>query len=315
MDCTKNNNMGKRITVLLLVCFVSLSSLAQELNCKVNVLGDQITGVDQKVFATMAQDAAAFVNTRKWTSDEFENREKIECTFTIILSKTLEGVEGGFSGRIAIQATRPVYGTSYVTNLINYTDKDFAFKYIQFQPFDFNDNRVTGNDPLVSNLTAVMSYYVYMILGFDYDSYSLRGGTEFFNKALNIVNNGPENKFIVGWKAMEGQRNRFWLSDQILNSRFSGFRDIYYKYHLQGIDLLSTEAETGRKNINTIFAPLQQINNENPSSMLLAFFFSAKNEEIRNFMQQNSTAEKQRIVPILSQIDVPNASKYGELLK
>jgi hypothetical protein len=315
MDFTKNNSMGKRIIVVLMLCFSLLQAMAQELNCKVNVLGDQITGVDQKVFATMAQDAAAFVNTRKWSSDEFENREKIDCIFTIILTKTLEGVEGGFSGRIAIQATRPVYGTSYVTNLINYTDKDFAFKYIQFQPFDFNDNRVTGNDPLVSNLTAVMAFYANLILGFDYDSYSLRGGTEFFNKALNIVNNAPENRFIMGWKAMEGQRNRFWLSDQILNSRFSAFRDNYYKYHLQGLDLLSTEAETGRKNINAIFAPLQQINTENPSSILLAFFFAAKNEEIKNFVQQNSTAEKQRIVPILSQIDVTNAAKYGELLR
>ncbi len=307
--------MGKIGSFIFCLCFTALNGFAQEINCKVNVLGDQITGIDQKVFATLAQDAASFVNTRKWTSDEFENREKIDCIFTIILSKTLEGVEGGFSGRIAIQASRPVYGTSYVTNLINYTDKDFAFKYIQFQPFDFNDNRVAGNDPLVSNLTAVIAYYTYLVLGFDYDSFSLKGGTEFFNKALNIVNNAPENRFIAGWKAMESQRNRFWLSDQILNSRFAGFRDQYYKYHIQGLDLLSTDAENGRKNMNTVFAPLQQINNENPSSILLSFFFTAKNEEIRNFMQQNTTAEKQRIVPILQQLDVTNAAKYGELLK
>ena len=214
------------IVPLLLLAGIGYS---QELNCKTIVIAEQVQGTDPKVFKTMEQAITEFVNTRKWGSDNFENKEKIECVFTIIINKQVEGVEGGFSGRLSIQATRPVYNTTYATNLVNFVDKDVAFKYIQFQPVEFNDNRVAGNDALASNLSALISFYSYMILGLDYDSYALKNGTEFFNKALNIVNNAPENKSIVGWKAAESQRNRFWLSDQISNNRFVGMREAFYK--------------------------------------------------------------------------------------
>ena len=288
---------------------------AQELNCKVIVMGEQIAGIDPAVFKTMEQDATSFLNTRKWGNDAFDNKEKIECVFTLVLNKQIEGVEGGFMGRLSIQSTRPVYNTTYTTPLINYTDKDFAFKYIQFQPFDFNDNRVNGNDPLVSNLTATLAYYTYIILGLDYDSFALRGGSDFFNKAQNIVNNAPEHKIISGWKATESQKNRFWLIDQIQNSRFSEFRTVMYKYHRLGLDLLTTEAEQARSTINSLFPILQQINSENPVSMLMLFFITTKSDEIRNFLVQNSISDKQKIIPMLASIDVANASKYAELLK
>jgi len=300
----------------LLLLLVGIPALhAQEFNCKVMVMGDQVTGVDQKVFKTMEQDAAAFINTRKWGNDVFENKEKIEVVFTIILNKQIEGVEGGFQGRLSVQATRPVYNSSYTTTLVNHTDKDLALKYIQYQPYDFNDNRVSGNDPLASNLTAMLAYYCYIILGMDYDSFAPKGGTEFLNKALNIVNNAPEHKAISGWKAAEGQRNRFWLSDQLLNNRFTGMRDVVYKYHRLGLDQLSTEPEAARSQINSLFPILQQINSENPASMLMQFFINTKSEEIRNFMAMSSMADKQKIVPMLVQIDVANAAKYAELLK
>jgi hypothetical protein len=263
----------------------------------------------------MESDAATFINTRKWGNDAFENKEKIECVFTIILNKQIEGVEGGFMGRLSIQATRPVYNTTYTTSLVNYTDKDFAIKYIQFQPYDFNDNRVTGNEPLVSNLSAMLAYYCYIILGLDYDSFALKGGTDFFNKALNIVNNAPENKAITGWKATESQRNRYWLTDQLLNTRFVSMRDVFYKYHRLGVDQLATEPEAARNTMNSLFPIMQTVNNENPSSMLMQFFINTKSEEIRNFLVATSMADKQKIIPLLSQIDVANAAKYAELLK
>jgi hypothetical protein len=300
---------------LIILSLSFLGASAQEFNCKVMVMGDQVAGIDQKVFRTMEQDAMTFVNTRKWGNDAFDNKEKIEVVFTIILSKQIEGVEGGFQGRLSVQATRPVYNSTYTTTLINHTDKDLAIKYIQFQPYDFNDNRVSGNDPLASNLTAMLAYYCYIILGMDYDSFALKGGTEFLNKALNIVNNAPEHKAISGWKATEGQRNRFWLSDQLLNNRFAGMRDVVYKYHRLGLDLLSTEPEAARSQINSLFPILQQINSENPASMLMQFFITTKSEEIRNFMALSSMADKQKIIPMLVQIDVANAAKYAELLK
>lgn len=307
--------MKYKLSVYILTLLASLSASAQELNCKVIVMAEQITGIEQKVFKTMESDAATFINTRKWGNDAFENKEKIECIFTIILNKQIEGVEGGFMGRLSIQASRPVYNTTYTTSLVNYTDKDFAIKYIQFQPYDFNDNRVTGNEPLVSNLSAMLAYYCYIILGLDYDSFALKGGTDFFNKALNIVNNAPENKAITGWKATESQRNRYWLTDQLLNTRFVSMRDVFYKYHRLGVDQLATEPEAARNTMNSLFPIMQTVNNENPSSMLMQFFINTKSEEIRNFLVATSMADKQKIVPLLSQIDVANAAKYAELLK
>jgi len=307
--------MKNKISVFILFCLGSLSVSAQELNCKVIVMAEQITGIEQKVFKTMESDATTFINTRKWGNDAFENKEKIECIFTIILNKQIEGVEGGFMGRLSLQASRPVYNTTYTTSLVNYTDKDFAIKYIQFQPFDFNDNRVTGNEPLVSNLSAMLAYYCYIILGLDYDSFALKGGTDFFNKALNIVNNAPENKAITGWKATESQRNRYWLTDQLLNTRFVSMRDVFYKYHRMGIDQLVSEPEAARNTLNSLFPIMQTVNNENPSSMLMQFFINTKSEEIRNFLVATSMADKQKIIPLLSQIDVANAAKYAELLK
>lgn len=304
-----------RLKILLLCLCTALNLQAQEFNAKVIVLGDQVAGTDPKVFKTMEQDAAAFINTRKWGTDAFENKEKIECVFTLVLSKAIEGVEGGFMGRLSVQATRPVFNTSYSSVLVNFTDKDVAIKYTQFQPFDFNDNRVNGNDALVSNLTALLAFYSYMILGLDYDSFSLKGGTEFYNKALNIVNNAPEVKAIMGWKAAEGQRNRFWLSEQILNNRFAPVRDFTYRYHRMGLDLMSSEPEKARAEINSLFPLLLQVNSENPASMLMQFLMNAKSDEIRQFIALNSTAEKQKLIPMLVQLDVANAAKYAELLK
>ncbi len=297
-------------------CLCSSTILvAQEFNGRVIIMSDQIAGVDPNIFRTMEQDATKFINTRKWTSDQFETKEKIDCIFTIILSKQIDGVEGGFAGRLSLQSSRPVYNTSYSSSLTNYTDRDFAFKYIQFQPFDFNDNRVNGNEALVSNLTAVLAYYCYIMLGLDYDSFSPKSGTEFFNKALNIVNNAPEDKNISGWKAMENQRNRFWLIDQMLNTRFAPMRDAFYQYHRQGLDLMESDPENARKNIYATFTTLQQVNTENPASIWMQFLFNAKSEEIRNIVSAASFADRQRLVPILSQLDVTNASKYAEFLK
>lgn len=310
--------MGKKISILLTIFlgFLHHKNLeAQELNCKVVVMGDQVTGVDAKVFKTLEQDASTFLNTRKWGNDVLDNKEKIECLFTIVLNKKIDGVEDGYVGRLSVQSTRPIFNSTYTSPMINYTDKDFSFKYTQYQPLDFNDNRVSGNDPLIANLTATIAYYAYLILGMDYDSFSQKGGTDFFNRAQNIVNNAPENKAIIGWKAAESQKNRYWLIDQIQNNRFVNLRTLVYKYHRLGLDMMSTEPEQARNNINTLFSVLQQINSENPASMLINFFITTKSEEIRNFLVMNSLSDRQKLVPILSIIDVSNASKYADLLK
>lgn len=305
----------KKWIILLLCGLGSLYSAAQEFKAKVIVIAEQVQGTDPQVFKTMEQAITEFINTRKWTSESFTNAEKIECVMTVVVTKLIEGVEGGFTGRISVQATRPVYNTNYTSPMVNFVDKDLSFKYVQFQPIEFNDNRITGSDALVSNLPAVIAYYCYIILGLDYDSFALKGGTEYFNRALNIANNAPENKAISGWKATENQKNRFWLIDQILNSRFAGMREVVYKYHRLGMDVLSSDPESARNTMNGLFTTMQQINNENPSSIWLQFFFNAKSDEVVNFLSQATLIEKQKIVPIVSQLDVSNAGKYANLLK
>ncbi|MEZ5047258.1 MAG: DUF4835 family protein [Chitinophagaceae bacterium] len=306
--------MKKIIYTLILLCLYSVSN-AQEIKCKAKVISEQVTGVDTKIFSTFEQAIENFVNNRKWGKDVFENEEKIECVYTIIITKIIEGVEGGYLGRISVQSSRPVYNTSYNTNLVNYSDKNFAFKYVQYQPLEFNDNVIAGPDPLVSNLTATIAYYTYIMLGLDYDSYSLKGGTDFFNKALNIANNAPEQNQINGWKASESQKNRFWLIDQILNQRFVKMRESIYKYYRHGLDLMTTDPETARNTIYSTYLELSQINTENPSSIWIQFFFNAKSDEIINFMAKATMQDKQKYVPLLSQMDVSNATKYAELLK
>lgn len=292
-----------------------LNVKAQEMNCKAIVMADQIAGIDPKIFKDLELSIASFINSRKWTGDNFEQKEKIECVYTLILNKQIEGVEGGYGGKLNISASRPVFNTTYNSPMVNYVDNDISIKYDGMQQLDFNDTRVSGNDPLVSNLSAVLAYYTYLILGLDYDSYALKGGTEHFMKAQNIVNNAPEHKAITGWKATENQRNRFWLMDQLVNVRFNDMRTVYYKYHRLGIDQLTVDEEAARTNMNEIFPLLEKINTENPSSALMRFFFYAKNDEIQNFLAKTSMPDRQRIVPILTVLDVANAGKYLLLLK
>jgi hypothetical protein len=305
----------KKYLYLVIILLLTIHSEAQEFNCKVNVNADQITGVEANVFKTLEQSLSDFINTRKWGSDIFQNKEKIELVFTLILSKKIDGVEGGYLGRLSVQSKRPIFNSSYSSTIVNYTDKDLAIKYIEFQPIEFNDNRVVANDALSSNLPAIISYYCYIALGLDYDSFSLKGGTEFYNKALNIANNAPENNAIVGWKATESQRNRFWLIDQLHNNRFDKMRTIFYQYHRLGLDLLTSDPDLGRANINGLIPILKEVNQENPSSMLMQFYFSSKSEEFQNFISGATMADKQKMIPILSQLDVVNANKYIQLLK
>lgn len=309
--------MVRNTVFLILLTILSLfRGNAQELNCKVNVMPDQIPSVDPKIFATMQKDLQDFINQRKWGNDNFDAKEKIECVFSIMLSRKLEGVDGGYSARISVQSKRPVYNSSYTSTMVNYMDKDYSFKYIQFQPITFSDNRVAGSDPLEANLTAVVAYYCYLILGIDYDSFQLKGGTDFYNKALNIVNNAPEHKNIDGWKATDrDQKNRYWLVDQIMNSRYAAMREILYKYHRLGLDLMQTDEENARININVVFPMMQIINQDNPSSVWMKFFITAKTEEIQGYVAGLNPADQKQVIPILTQIDVTNAAKYLGLMK
>ena len=270
--------MVKLIHIVLFFC-VAFTVNAQELNCTVKVMSDGIRGqgADKEVFTNMQRAITEFMNSRKWTDDQFNPNERIECNILLNVSGQLQGVQNGFSATLTIQASRPVYNTSYKTQIIKYVDKDVQFAYNQFSPLQFNDNRVVGNNPYTSNLTAVLAYYTYLTIGLDYESFEAKGGQEFFKKAQNIVNNAPEQgKSISGWKAVEGNFNRYWIVDQMLNPRFQAMRSVWYSIHREALDNMYKEPEESRKIFLNSINSLSQLQRENPNAILLQFFFNAK---------------------------------------
>lgn len=299
----------------LLFFFLALGSVvlrAQELQARISVLSDKISSqVDKKTFKTLQAALVNFVNNRKWTSDVFQTNERINCSFLINLEKD-EG-DNVYKATLTVQAARPIYNTTYESPLINFQDDNMTFRYVEFQPIDFNENRVQGSDPLSANLTAMLAYYVYIILGMDYDSYSLRGGDLYFQKAWNIVNNAPEGRDISGWKQFDGLRNRFFLAENINNNRFALMHDAMYAYYRNGLDHFYDNEDAGRTGILNSLNNLNRINTENPNSMLMQFFFQGKSTEIIKVFSKANPDVKKRARDLLVKLDVTNANAYKDL--
>ncbi len=252
-----------------------------------------------------------FLNNRRWSNDAYTATERIECNFMLNIKQQVGN--NTYNATLTVQATRPVFNSGYVSSLLNTQDVNVAFKYVEFQPLEFSDNRVVANDPLVSNLTATLAYYVYIILGLDYDSFSPRGGDAFFKKAANIVTNAPDAKEVAGWKAFEGNRNRYWLQDNILNSKFSRFHDVMYQYHRQGLDVMYDDMNKGRAAIMNSLNMLYAIHQDIPNSMLLQVFFNAKSEELLKIFSKAPPQDKSRAAQMMAQMDITNANKYQQM--
>jgi hypothetical protein len=308
--------LRKLYNILLLVLLCGPLAGAQEFNCKVTIMSDKIksAGIDPQLFTGMQKAIQDFMNTRRWTTDEFASAEKIDCNIFINLTNSnIGGDPNAFSGTFSIQASRPVYNASYTTTIVNYVDKDFAFKYSQFNPLNFDNNRVSGADALSSNITAVIAYYAYMVLAMDYDSFSPMGGTPYLKLAQGLVNNAPDGKGISGWKSVDNNRNRYWLVDQMLNLRFKEVRNFWYMMHREGLDSMSTKPIESRTRILTNVKKLYQVNRENPSSVILQFILSAKSNEFLQLVEAAPKSERQQYISMLAVIDVPNSNKYNLL--
>lgn len=310
--------MLKQLFNILLLTILSTGATAQELNCTVKVMSDGIQGQgqDKEVFRSMQQAIQDFMNSRKWTEDQFAPQEKINVNILINVTQTLPGIQNGFSAQLTIQSSRPVYNSSYMSQMVKHVDKEVQFSYNQFAPLEFNDNRVAGNNVYVSNLPAVLAYYAYLMIGLDYESFAPKGGQELFKKAQNIVNNAPEQgKTITGWKAVEGNQNRYWIIDQILSPRFQAYRSLWYSIHREALDNMYKQPEESQKIILTSINTLSQLQKENPGSILLQFFFNAKSDEFASVVAQQTEANKALYISMLGQIDVPNSQKYNSLKK
>lgn len=297
----------------LLSVLVNIS--AQEVTARINVMDNQLpTTIDKKIFRTLESSLTNFINKRKWTKDSYKLNEKIECQFLINLKSILE--TNVYEATLTIQAARPVYQSAYLSPIINYQDANFAFKYVEGQPMEFNENRVSGSDPLVSNLTAVMVYYIYIILGYDYDSFSLRGGDQYFQKALNIVNNAPDASQINGWKSFDNNnRNRYWLTENLINNRYTLIHDFYYNYYRKGLDKMYEDENAAQQEVLTALMILDNINRETPNLMIVQFFMLGKSAELIGIFKKADPATRNKVIDILVKLDVSNANKYKQELK
>lgn len=298
------------IVFAFIACVITCQS--QEIQARFTVVAAKVgTNIDKKVFQTLQTALTNFLNTRRWTSDAFKPNEKIECNFLLNIDQDLGN--NVYKAKLTVQAARPIYNTTYNSPIINFLDDNVTFRYVEFQPVEFNENRVQGNDPLAANITAVLAYYVNIILGLDYNSMSLRGGDPYFQKAWNIVNNAPENKDITGWKSFEGLRNRYWLAENFNNNRFALIHDVLYSYYRSGMDIFFENEDAGRNGILNSLNFLNTINMENPNSMVLQFFFQGKSKELIKVFSKATADQKTRASDLLSKLDITNGAAYKEL--
>ena len=304
--------MHKRFIICLVFIVFAMTARGQEIQARFSVIVNKVSSqVDKKIFLTLQTALTNFLNSRRWTNDVFQPGEKIECNFLLTIDQDLGN--NVFKGKLTTQAARPVYNTSYDSPIMNFLDENVTFRYVEFQPIEFNENRVQGNDPLAANIMAVLAYYVNIILGIDYDSFSLRGGDAYFQKAWNIVNNAPENSDITGWKSYESLRNRYWLAENFNNNRFALIHDALYSYYRSGFDIFYENEDAGRTGILNCLNFLNTINNENPNSMALQFFFQGKSNEFVKVFSKANAEQKSRARELLTKLDITNVNAYKEL--
>jgi hypothetical protein len=295
-----------RKIVLILIVLVNIAPVwGQDLNCAVTVNAEKVTQTDPKIFKKLETSIFEFMNTRKWSDDVIKPDERIECQ--ILITITEEVSSGKFKAQTSIVSRRPVYGTDYNSTLLNFQDKDFEFLYAEYQPLEFNENQFTNN------LTAMLAYYAYLVIGLDYDSFSQKGGDKYFLKAQSIVNQAS-NSDSKGWKSYDGTRNRYWYIYNILDPKFSAIRDVFYQYHRQGLDQMYNDQVKPVTVITKALQTLDNINRTQPNSMVLQLFFSAKSSELLGIYSKAPPAEKAKAVSYLTRLDPLNAESYQQLL-
>ena len=294
-----------RIFLFFALIFSSATMWGQEFRCNVSVSSSRVEGTNKQVFESMRTDIYEFMNNRKWSDNVFNTDERIECTIFIQITQQLSSDE--FSGTLQVQLNRPVFNSSYNSPLLNLKDNDMQFKYVEFQPMEFDEN--SNSNPL----TNILAFYAYTILGFDYDTFSPLGGSAYFQKARAIVNRS-QNAREKGWRAFEGNFNRFWLIENVTNQSYGPFRELLYRYHRLGLDLLAEKPDLGRSEIADALKNMQRVYRSKPDTYINRLFFDAKSEELVNIFSKGSMDEKGRVMTILTECDPSNSGKYEKIL-
>lgn len=302
--------MNKFLGIFFLV-LLSTGAMAQgELNCTVRINTPQLQNTDRSVFDQLQVSIADFLNNTKWTQDVFEQEERIKCNFIFTIKTEQEN--NTFEAELAVQAVRPVFGSGYETPLISHLDKDVTFRYDQNQPIEFLPD-ATDNQ----NLPALLAFYAYTILGLDYDSYSLYGGDPYLLMAQQIVTNiqNSQTNRSGGWKPADGgkNRNRYWIIENLMNPRVRPYRAAMYTYHRKGLDLFSSDIETGKNAILQALEDVDKVNTAYFNSMITQMFANAKKDELVEMWKVGDKQKKDRVVQIMTKIDPANSQRYREI--
>ena len=284
---------------------VSTTGRAQELNCTVTVIAPQISNVDVSRFDALEDGIREFMNGRRWTNDNFEFEERIECTIQLTVSEAIGSTT--FKGSMQVQSSRPVFNSDYNTPVLLVNDGDIQFEWLDNSTILFNPGQHRDN------LSSLLAYYAYIILGMDYDTFSLEGGTPHFLQAQAIVANA-QNAGERGWKASQGKQNRYWLVENHLSQTFRPVRICLYNYHRKGLDVLFQDVEGGRLTIAESLIDMRSTNRIRPGSYNIQVFFLSKSDEIINIFSPAPDAERGRLLPILKQLDPGNIQSYDQNL-
>lgn len=297
--------MRKVFIILLTVC--SLNAGAQEILATVTInVGPKVETTDRNVFRDMKTAFQQFINSRKWTSDAYQQHEKINCSILININD-MPSI-GVFSASVQIQSARPVYNSNYTSLLLNFADRDWEFEYIESQPLEFNDNTYTNN------LTSMLAFYAYLVIGLDYDSFSELGGTPYFQKALTVVNNAQSSNR-PGWQSLGSNRNRYWIIENLLNSQLVDVRKMLYSYHRLGLDTYEKTPDQSRQVILAGLKNIRKAKDINPNSILIISFFDAKSKELANIFSDGQLPIRREAYDLITALDPSNQATYAKMIK
>lgn len=296
-----------RVLLLFVMCFICLGIQAQEFNLSVQVATPKLKQNDPKVFKTLENSIEDFFNDNKWTSHEYEDHEKIEGNFTLTILEETSATT--FDAEIRLQSVRPVFSSNYKTPLINIVDRAVSFSYNEFQPVERSDNSFSDN------LSSVLTFYVYMMLAYDYDSFSSLGGDQYFSKAQNVINVLPAGigQGDKGWQSNGPDRNRYWMLENALNPRAKSFRINYYEYHRNSLDLMFSDADKAKAVMVSALTALRAVDKDFPNSMVIQTFADTKREEIVEIFKDANRGQQDKVYEIMTRLDPAQASLYGTI--
>ena len=298
--------MLRLTSVFLSILGLALPLTAQELNCNVIVNSDRVQTTERSVFKDMEVAFAQFLNERKWSNDIFESEERINCNMIITIES--QPSIGIFNATVQIQSARPIYNTDYESILLNFADRDWQFQYVESLPLDFNENAYN------SNLTSMLAYYAYIIIGLDYDTFGNLGGSPHIEKAWNVLINA-QSSGRAGWEPVGSNRNRYWLAENLLNPQMLPIREGFYRYHRLAMDNFQKDPDGGRKIVLEALKDLQKVSRIKPNSILVVAFFDAKSDELINIFKEGNITVRRQAYDVLKDLDPSKTEKFSQIIK